>query len=127
MAKEKEKKVKNDSRHFMKDFRAELKKVVWPTSKQMVNNVTAVISIVLITAAIVFVLDLIFVAMNEYGINKLKSNIQANGQSQTQVIDNTSTEQQTDNNTDNSDSTENTEQANNQNTENNNSDANTAE
>lgn len=126
MAKEKENKVKKDKKNFMKDFRAELKKVTWPTSKQMVNNVTAVISIVLITAAIVFVLDLVFMAMNEYGINKLKTHIQSKEQSQTQVIDNTITDGQTGSNNENDGSEENSQEANNQNKENTSSDENTA-
>lgn len=66
--------VKN-KKHFFKDFKAELKKVIWPTPKQVVNNTIAVITIVLITAVIVFVLDLIFDIFNEQGINRLKSNI----------------------------------------------------
>ena len=66
--------VKN-KKHFFKDFKAELKKVIWPTPKQIVNNTVAVITIVLITAVIVFVLDLFFDILNEQGINKLKENI----------------------------------------------------
>ena len=62
-------------KHFFKDSKAELKKVIWPTPKQVVNNTIAVITIVLITAVIVFVLDLIFDIFNEQGINRLKSNI----------------------------------------------------
>lgn len=120
MAKEKENKVKNDKKHFMKDFKAELKKVVWPTSKQLINNVTAVIAIVLITAAIVFVLDLVFMGMNEYGVNKLKTHIQSKEQSQSQEINNTSTDGQTDSNDENDSLNENNQEANNQNTENNN-------
>ena len=89
MAKEKnEKKVKTDKKSFMKDFKAELKRVVWPTSKQMVSNVTAVIVIVVVTAAIVFCLDLVFGAMNDYGINKLKTHIQSSNQEQVQTIEN---------------------------------------
>ena len=63
MAKEKNKKENN--RHFLKDFKAELKKVIWPTPKQLVNNTVAVVTIVLITAAIVFVLDLAFESVNK--------------------------------------------------------------
>lgn len=66
--------VKN-KKHFFKDFKAELKKVIWPTPKQIVNNTIAVVTIVLITAAIVFVLDLVFDIFNEQGINRLKTNI----------------------------------------------------
>ena len=67
------KKVKKENKHFFKDFKAELKKVIWPTPKQLVNNTVAVITIVLITAAIVFALDLLFGALNTYGIDKLKA------------------------------------------------------
>ena len=66
-------KQSKDKKHFMKDFKAELKRVIWPTPKQLLNNTIAVITIVLITAVIVFVLDFAFEKMNEYGIEKLKS------------------------------------------------------
>ena len=58
---------------FFKDFKAELKKDIWPSTKQLVNNTTAVIAIVLIIAAIVFALDVVFESMNTYGIDKIKS------------------------------------------------------
>ncbi len=67
---------KNDNKvkkHFFKDFKAELKKVIWPTPKQLVNNTVAVITIVLITAAIVFVLDVVFDMGNKYGISHLQN------------------------------------------------------
>ncbi len=69
-------KEKKEKKHFFKDFKAELKKVIWPTSKQVVNNTTAVIVIVLITALIVFVLDLTFETLNTHGVDKLKSIVQ---------------------------------------------------
>ena len=78
MAKEKEAKTKKETKNkksFFKDFKAELKKVIWQTPKQLVNNTVAVVVIVIITAAIVFVLDLAFDLFNKYGINKLKSNV----------------------------------------------------
>ena len=68
----KEKSVKDKS-SFGKDFKAELKRVTWPTPKQLVNNTSVVIVIVLITAAIVFVLDVIFENINKYGVEGLKS------------------------------------------------------
>ena len=76
MAKESKsnKDVKN-KKHFWKDFKAELKKVIWPSPKQLANKTIAVIVIVLLTAAIVFVLDLVFDLINEKGINKLKANL----------------------------------------------------
>ena len=60
MAKEAKNKDVKNKKHFFKDFKAELKKVIWPTPKQIVNNTIAVLTIVIITAAIVFVLDLCF-------------------------------------------------------------------
>ena len=69
-----------NKKSFFKDFKAELKKVVWPTPKQLLNNTVAVITIVLITAAIVFVLDFVFESMNKQGIDKIKG-----------IVDNTST------------------------------------
>ncbi len=72
MAKEENKKVKKEKKNFLKNFKAELKKVIWPTPKQLTNNTIAVITIVLITAVIVFVLDFAFEALNHYGINKLR-------------------------------------------------------
>ena len=110
MAKEKESKVKNDNKHFMKDVKAELKKVTWPTSKQMVNNVTAVLVIVLVTAVIVFGLDFVFGAMNKYGVDKLKERVQSKEQSQTQVVDNGSeNNNESAENNENAENTENTE------------------
>ena len=91
MAKEKNlKNEKTKTRSFGKDFRAELKKVVWPTSKQMVNNVVAVLTIVIITALIVFVLDFGFGAMNKYGVDKLKEKVQKNNTT-TQSVENNTT------------------------------------
>lgn len=73
MAKKEAKKENNkNKKSFFKDFKAELKKVVWPTPKQLVNNTVAVVSVVLVTAAIVFVLDLGFEALNKQGLNKIK-------------------------------------------------------
>ena len=66
--------VKN-KKHFFKDFKAELRKVIWPTPKQLANKTLAVVVIVLITAAIVFILDVVFDLLNEKGINRLKYNI----------------------------------------------------
>lgn len=63
-------------KHFWKDFKAELKKVIWPTRSQVVNNTIIVVVIVLIVTAIVFVLDLAFEALNTYGINPLKTLVQ---------------------------------------------------
>lgn len=73
MAKKDNKNENKAKKHFFKDFKAELKKVIWPTPKQLVNNTVAVITIVLITAAIVFVLDVAFDMANKYGISRLQN------------------------------------------------------
>ena len=75
MAKEAKNKDVKNKKHFFKDFKAELKKVIWPTPKQIVNNTIAVLTIVIITAIIVFVLDLCFDFINEKGINRFKENV----------------------------------------------------
>ena len=69
------KEVSKNKKSFTKDFKAELKKVIWPTPKQLFNNTVAVLSIVLITAIIVFVLDFAFESINKYGVNKIKQDI----------------------------------------------------
>ena len=38
MAKKESKTENKVKKHFFKDFKAELKKVIWPTPKQLVNN-----------------------------------------------------------------------------------------
>ena len=92
MAKKEEKtnkkEISKNKKSYWKDFKAELKKVVWPSPKQLVNNTIAVVTIVLITAAIVFVLDLTFETLNKYGVEKVKQVIE---NSQT-VEENTSVE-----------------------------------
>ena len=75
MAKESKKDSKNnkDNKKIFKEFKAELKKVSWPTFKQLVNNTGAVLAIVFIFAIIVFVLDVIFESANNFGVEKLKA------------------------------------------------------
>ena len=80
-----------NKKSFFKDFKAELKRVVWPTPKQLLNNTVAVITIVLITAAIVFVLDIAFEALNKQGINKIKDVI-GNDNATTETVESTSEE-----------------------------------
>ena len=72
----KAKKEEKNKRHFFKDFKAELKKVVWPTPKQLFNSTVAVITIVLVVGIIVFALDLGFEMLNKHGINKLQTKLQ---------------------------------------------------
>ena len=89
----KEAKNMKEKKHFFKDFKAELKKVIWPTPKQLVNNTIAVVTIVLITAIIVFVLDLAFEKMNTYGINKLKEMVDSKNEVSNQIENETQTQE----------------------------------
>ena len=80
-------------------MRAELKKVTWPTRKELINSTIAVIVIVVITAIIVFLLDVVFESVNTYGINKLRTYVsdQVNKNETTnsdaeEVVTNTETE-----------------------------------
>ena len=71
----KSKKEEKNKRHFFKDFKAELKRVVWPTPKQLVNSTIAVITIVLVIGIIVFALDMGFEFLNKQNA-KLQSGLQ---------------------------------------------------
>ena len=82
-----------NKKSFFKDFKAELKKVVWPTPKQLINNTVAVITIVLITAIIVFVLDLAFEFVNKQGIEKVKEVITSSNTTNTSDNNSESTDE----------------------------------
>lgn len=45
---------------FFRDVKSEMKKVVWPTKKQVINNTIIVAVVVIISAIILSLLDLIF-------------------------------------------------------------------
>lgn len=90
MAKEnKPEKNEKKQRRFWKDFRAELKKVIWPTRSQVVNNTIIVLVIVAIVTALCFVLDFAFEALNTYGINRLRTVVQETSNIIENTIDNT--------------------------------------
>lgn len=95
MAKKEKKDTKKNSR-FFKDMKAELKKVVWPTPKQLVNSTVAVLTIVIVCALIVFVLDLGFEAINTHGISKMQSALKSKYNTTQTAEDNTTSEQQAD-------------------------------
>lgn len=114
------KEVKN-KRHFWKDFKAELKKVVWPTPRQLVNSTVAVITIVLVTALIVFVLDLGFEAVKTHGIDKLQASLQSNN-----TVEDSTASDETDEASSES-TTENEEEANSESTSTNSNEAENAE
>jgi preprotein translocase, secE subunit len=108
MAKNENRNDNKVKKNFFKDFKAELKRVIWPTPKQLLNNTTAVVTIVIITAIIVFALDAVFDLGNKYGISKLQSivNEKYNNTESTNSTDNSST----DNNTESTENTSSTEE-----------------
>lgn len=94
MAKDKQSNVKKDNvkkenkKSYFKDFKAELKKVSWPTFNQLVKNTGAVVAIVLFTAVIIFVLDVVFESLNTYGVNKLKELVTSDDEVTESIIEN---------------------------------------
>ena len=76
MAKDKKKVVAGEEKkkkHFWKEYKSELKKVKWPTPKELFNSTAAVLAIVFIVAAIVIVLDLAFNALSELEVKGIES------------------------------------------------------
>ena len=60
------------AKSLIKDTKAELKKVVWPTKKQVVRNTLIVVILVVVISGIVLGIDLLL----ELGDNKLWGIIQ---------------------------------------------------
>lgn len=52
---------------FFKDLKAEIKKVIWPTRKQLINNTMVVIACILLIGAGIWILDYLFT----FGASKL--------------------------------------------------------
>ena len=94
--KKEKKENKKNKKSFAKDFKAELKKVIWPTPKQLLNNTIAVITIVLITAIIVFILDLAFETINKQGVDKIKEFVSSMNTTQEQNTENEQSNIETD-------------------------------
>ena len=51
---------------FVKNIKAEMKKVVWPTKKQLLNNTVLVIALVIAVAVIVLSFDVIVSFLSEH-------------------------------------------------------------
>lgn len=106
----KSKEPKNSNKSFLKDSKSELKKVSWPKPKNLFTDTATVISIVLVVAAIVFVLDFAFLELNKNLVIKTEQKIKDSHNTVTeQVVNNenenaeqntnTTTEETTDQNT----------------------------
>ena len=102
--KEKEISNKNKGRYF-KDMKAELKKVVWPSPKQLASNTLAVIVFTLIIAFLVFVFDVCFDAISTKGVRPLQEKITSSYN--TTADENTSSENTTESSDENNSSDEN--------------------
>ena len=93
----KEKKDNKQKRHYFKDMKAELKKVIWPTAKQTANNTVAVIVFTLAIALIVFVLDVVFDFANKKGVvalqEKVKSSFSASNTTEESTDENSTSEE----------------------------------
>jgi preprotein translocase subunit SecE len=55
--KKEKKKRKNRLAKWFREMKSELKKVVWPTRKQVINNTVIVLVIVVISAVVVWAVD----------------------------------------------------------------------
>lgn len=86
--KDKNIKDKKQTNSFFKEMKAELKKVNWPTPKELFNNTVAVIAFVLVIAILVFLLDFVFRNINQNGVsfihNKIESSYQSEEKSEAQ-------------------------------------------
>ena len=45
---------------YIKDFIAEVKRIIWPNKKELVSKTSSVIIMSLLVAAIIFVMDVVF-------------------------------------------------------------------
>ena len=103
MAKKEKKDNNKQKRHYFKDMKAELKKVIWPTAKQTANNTVAVIAFTLAIALIVFVLDVVFDFANKNGVvalqEKVKSSYSASNTTEENNTENTASEEGKENST----------------------------
>ena len=127
MAKKEKKDAKQKSSYF-KEMKAELKKVVWPTPKELANNTAAVIAFVIIIAIIVFICDFCFDNINKYGITKMQEKVQSSFQTTNDSEDNNEVSNETTDSetekSENNESTENLENISVENSEENNTESN---
>lgn len=66
---EKKEKVKlgDKIKKFFKDYKSEMKKIVWPTREQLIRNTTVVLVAIVFMATVIGVLDLAF----GFGISRI--------------------------------------------------------
>ncbi len=88
---------KNKKRWF-RDFRSELKKVNWPTGKELFNNTAVVLMVVVVVSVLIFILDLAFGALTKFEVKQIEK---FKNETSNSIVENVSNENQTigDNNT----------------------------
>ena len=95
-------KQESSQKKWFKDFRAELKKIIWPSKKQLWENVAVVVSMVIIVALIIFLLDLGYKALNQLEVKgaeslKNKVSISENATDENTTSENTTSDENTTN------------------------------
>lgn len=90
---------KKSKKTWFRDFKAELKKVVWPSGKELFSNTAVVIIVVVVVSVLIFVLDLIFGALTKFEVtqiekfqNKTTNSIVENITAENQTLGDNSTE-----------------------------------
>ena len=77
--KDADKKAKSENKsHWFKDFKGEIKKIVWPSGKRLFDNVVVVLSMVIVVTLIIFLLDLGLKQLSNLevnGVNELKTKV----------------------------------------------------
>ena len=67
--------TKKEKKNFLKGMKSELKKVIWPTTKQLTNSTIAVITLVLVVTVLVSILNFVFRTLHDGGVSWLKGKI----------------------------------------------------
>ena len=84
-----------NKKRWFKSFKGELKKIVWPTGKELFDNTAVVIAMVIIVSLLIFVLDLALeslTGLEAKQLNSVKSQISASNTENTASNDTNSTE-----------------------------------
>ena len=55
---------------FFKDIRNELKKVIWPTRDQLINNTITVLAVCLLVGAVIWISDEVLTKVVEWTLTK---------------------------------------------------------
>ncbi len=85
------KKNENNKRWF-RDFKAELKKVIWPTGKELFSNTAVVIMVVVLVSVLIFVLDLLFGALTKFEVKQIEK---LKNETSNSIVENVTDENQT--------------------------------